>query len=434
MTIRLCLASGMRTLGIVAVLIVLIAVGLWIWSGKATERAERKRGISWWGARNGWRYTAGTDELLDLFPGEPFNRGTSHDVQDLLSGTLAGRPALIAQFSWYYAPDLPQASSVGSSGLKSGVCAAVIVELPIAVPALSVRRTAAADVVRGGDISFESERFNSAYRVESAEKKFAYDVVNPRLMAFLLDDPRPYSFRLDGPMLVVWRDGKVDAANELGELAGFALEVLELIPPFVFDTSWPVAAGQTAPRVSEIPVPVLGEAPTGSVAFLQKLEHRGRSVERYEHFSELWGEKAWAVVVKVDFPTIWPVCMVVPKVLAPARVIPRFTDEYLTGDDIFDQTFAVGTPRPDFAKVLLTPEFTAWWRDDPRSLKVRVIFQSEFLTPADDNVTEDTYLAQVSLMAHGRLSDQPLADHLTDLTCDLADHLPPASLSFNRDA
>jgi len=420
----------MRTLGIVAVLIVLIGAGLWIWTGQAAKRDERKRGISWWGARNGWRYTRGTDELLELFRGEPFDRGTSRDVQDLLSGTLAGRPALIAQFSWYYAPDLPQAQSVGSSGLKSGVCAAVIVELPIAVPALSVRRTAATDVVRGGDISFESGRFNDAFRVDGEQEKFAYDVVNPRMMAFLLDDPRPYSFRLDGPMLVVWSDGKVDAATELGELAGYALEVLDLVPPFVFDTAWDVEPGV---RVSEIPVAALGEAATGAVAFLQKLNHRGREIERYEHFSELWGEKAWAVVVKIDVPTVWPVCMVVPKVLAPSRVIPRFTDEYLTGDDDFDQTFATGTPRPDFAKILLTPEFTTWWLNDPRSLKVRLIFQSEFLTPADDGVPAETWRGQISLMAHGRLSDQPLADFLTDLACDLMDHLPPEPLTFHRD-
>ena len=90
----------MRTLGIVAAVLIVVAgaggfAALWWWAGRAVERDRGKRSISWWGTRNGWRYTTGTDELLKRFPGAPFDQGTSRDIQDLLSGnSFSESPAL----------------------------------------------------------------------------------------------------------------------------------------------------------------------------------------------------------------------------------------------------------------------------------------------------------------------------------------------------
>ncbi|MGZ0148456.1 hypothetical protein ACXJJ3_15400 [Kribbella sp. WER1] len=407
----------MRTLGIVVAVAVVLGALLWWRSSRKTKRDRDKNLISWWGTRNGWRYTTGSDGLLDRFHGTPFSDGTSHDVQDLLSGnTIAGRPGLLMQFSWYYTPDLPQSSSTGSSGLRSGICAAAVVELPSALPALTVRRSAPEDVVRGHGIEFESGQFNERFRVEGADLKFAHDVVNPRVMELLLDDPEPPHFAIDGATLVVWRDGKVSTPPELGALADFAGRLLELIPAFALE-----GGGPGDGPISTMPPALLGESPTGAIAFLQQLDHRGHHLERYEHFSELWREKKWAVVVKIDVPTLWPVCMTVPKALAPAGVIPRFDDEYLTGDPAYDQLFATGTPRPDFAKVLLTPELTGFLANDRRALRAHFIFQS-------------ARQAQLCVMAHGRLSDQTLADTLTDLACDVYQHLSSEALAFRRDA
>ena len=42
------------------------------------------------------------------------------------------------------------------------------------------------------DINFESEEFSRAFFVKCPEKKFAYDVIDPRMMQFLLDT-RPHT-------------------------------------------------------------------------------------------------------------------------------------------------------------------------------------------------------------------------------------------------
>ena len=64
------------------------------------------------------------------------------------------------------------------------------------VPDLLVRREHLGDKVLGGigfdDIDFESEEFSRTYWVKSENKKFAYDVIHPKMMEFLLRGPTPH--------------------------------------------------------------------------------------------------------------------------------------------------------------------------------------------------------------------------------------------------
>lgn len=76
-------AAGVALLGVIVV--------------RAVGGADR-RTISWWAARNGFRYASGTDRLFDHLPGAPFDRGTSQDLHDVLSGEIGGRPGLILRW------------------------------------------------------------------------------------------------------------------------------------------------------------------------------------------------------------------------------------------------------------------------------------------------------------------------------------------------
>lgn len=66
----------------------------------------------------------------------------------------------------------------------------LIVHLPWPSPNLLVRREGFFDKVKGAlgfdDIDFESEDFNKRFWVQSSDKRFAYDVLHPRMMEFLL--------------------------------------------------------------------------------------------------------------------------------------------------------------------------------------------------------------------------------------------------------
>lgn len=71
-----------------------------------------------------------------------------------------------------------------------------IIETPhLGAPALFVRREGLFDKLGGflgfDDIDFESAEFSDRFHVKSADKRFAYGVIHPRMMEFLLDGPSP---------------------------------------------------------------------------------------------------------------------------------------------------------------------------------------------------------------------------------------------------
>jgi hypothetical protein len=418
------------TIGVVAV----VGAVLW-WAARAVAHDERKHSVSWWSARNGFRYTTGTPQLLGHLRGAPFDRGTSRDVQDLLTGQLAGRPAMLLQFSWYHLPSGSQSESTGTSGIRSGICAAAVIELPGPVPDLFVRRETTADRARGRDLQLESEQFNAAFRITGTVDKFSYDVLNPRVMQWLLTDPRArrFSFRLAGPMLVVWQEQQVDGALQLGELADFAATLFGMVPDFVYRDGYR-PDGPTSTPLSAIPPAAHGQTPTGSVAFLQRLAHRGHQVERYEIVRTLWATTANAVCVKINVPTVWPVLMIAAKQLVTPPRIPRFDDGVLSGDAEFDEVFACGTPRPDFAMLVLRRELTQRLLRYPILRSATVIFQSEGRTPKDHGVPEPTNVAGVWVNAVGTLADQALADQLTEICCDIVESLPADVRGYHLDA
>jgi len=52
------------------------------------------------------------------------------------------------------------------------------------------------------DIEFESEEFNRAFRVKSEDRKFAFDLIDARMMAFLLDASSGCTFEVVGSDLL----------------------------------------------------------------------------------------------------------------------------------------------------------------------------------------------------------------------------------------
>lgn len=397
--------------GATLVLLIVIAV-------RAVGGEDRKT-ISWWAARNGFRYTQGTGRLLDHLPGAPFDRGTSRDLHDVLTGSIADRPALILQFSWFRLP-----TGGGPSGLHSGICSVAVLELPAPVPELFVRKETSRDL--GRDLQLESQEFNDAFRITGAHDRFSYDVLNPRAMALLLTKPH-YAVRIAGSTLAVWRDGALTGAMELAEVRDFAATLYGLIPAFVYTAGYPAVPTD---KLSEIPADDLGEPAVNTVHLMQHVEHRGHQVERYEHARKLWGVTETAVSAKISVDTEWPVLMIAAKKIASERGRqPRFDDGVESGNPRFDSVFACGTPRPDFALKVLTSEFTELLLDRPAN--TCVIFQSELLTPEDDGVPERTVRGGIWVSAVGELSDQRLADQVTELACDLLEALPADVLDYH---
>ena len=81
-----------------------------------------------------------------------------------------------------------------------------VLMMPVAFPELTIRRenlfTRVAEVFGYQDINFESAEFSKAFNVRSADKKFAYDVCNPKMIEYLLAN-RDLSIEIENEVIAL---------------------------------------------------------------------------------------------------------------------------------------------------------------------------------------------------------------------------------------
>ena len=100
------------------------------------------------------------------------------------------------------------------------------VNLPFSLPTLSFEGGWGGQKVR-----FESEEFNGRFTVRTSEPKFAYDVIHPRTMEWLMADPPP-GFKIEGQVMrfsVSKHDTEI-----IGSCADFAHAFFARVPSFVW--------------------------------------------------------------------------------------------------------------------------------------------------------------------------------------------------------
>ncbi|WP_051899143.1 DUF3137 domain-containing protein [Sciscionella sediminilitoris] len=216
---------------------------------KAERAAERERFLAELAGR-GWRYEqdgtahvpavqAQYDNMVPTTPGG-LERGLArleHPItatpqvragREVITGVHRGRPFLIGTFDEVYEG-------------RSSQTRVEWVYLPAIRPFVSVRRTPALEsaIRKGigrGDRQLESEEFNKYFEIQSADDRFASDVLNPRMMAFLLDDRRRFrGFSITLDKFEVQEPSREE--NNVAELLAaldLRCDLLELIPDFVW--------------------------------------------------------------------------------------------------------------------------------------------------------------------------------------------------------
>jgi hypothetical protein len=109
--------------------------------------------------------------------------------------TLSGRIEIGNRDCWLKMGDYRYTIRHGKSSTTHNF-SYLILSLPYQyAPKLSIRRESVLDRIAGAvgfdDIDFESAEFSKRFHVKSSDKKFAYDVIHPRTMEFLLSSGCP---------------------------------------------------------------------------------------------------------------------------------------------------------------------------------------------------------------------------------------------------
>ncbi len=145
----------------------------------------------------GWRFDPSRDRDHDdeYAHFEIFRRGHSRAAHNTLTGVLEINdlqwPAKMGDFTYKVT-----SHSGKSTSTRTYRFSYLILHMPYArVPDLLLRREGMFDKIAGvlgfDDIDFESAEFSRRFHVKSSDKRFAYDVVHPRMMEFLLAGDAP---------------------------------------------------------------------------------------------------------------------------------------------------------------------------------------------------------------------------------------------------
>jgi hypothetical protein len=224
--------SAMPFIMPVVVVLVLIVIIIGAIYGVILAR-KRREGLFALAQRLGLDFSAAEDYVL----AERYHflnqlaKGENRYARNILSGSY--RQNQVLAFDFHY-----ETHSQGKHGRQTHHhwFSFFILTLPAVFPELTIRRenffTRVAEVFGYQDIEFESAEFSRAFNVRSADKKFAYDVCNGKMMEYLLAN-RDLSVEIENQALALAFDHCLSVEQVETNLQRL-IEIRSRLPDYLF--------------------------------------------------------------------------------------------------------------------------------------------------------------------------------------------------------
>jgi hypothetical protein len=190
--------------------------------------AKRSKELADWALSRQLDFVAAKDGFFDnKYPNfKCLNTGHSRYAYNIMTGGLAGRVFLGCDYHY----------ATGSGKNRTDhYFSLVIVKSPVLLEPLFIRPEnfldKLAEFAGFNDIDFESAEFNKKFYVKAPNKKWAYDIISPGMMEFLMQSP-VFSIQFDLLSVIVYRDRRfstVDFEVAVDLING----VFERIPEYV---------------------------------------------------------------------------------------------------------------------------------------------------------------------------------------------------------
>lgn len=197
---------------------------------------RRREAFAALAATHGWTYTQRDDRWNDTFTGSPFNQGHNRQSSNILQGQYDGRGFVAFDFVYHTTETSTDSNGHSSSREESHNYGVVALDVGATFPALQVTPEGMFSRMIGRltnrDIELESEDFNRAFTVVCPDRKFASDVLHPRMMEFLLEH-RDSSFRFDRTWILSVENGHTDI-DEVEPRLALIDTVADNVPDFVW--------------------------------------------------------------------------------------------------------------------------------------------------------------------------------------------------------
>jgi hypothetical protein len=211
---------------------------------------QRRQELADLAARLGWQFDAAKEYDFDRqYPSfEQFSRGHPRYALNTLRGQLA-----VGQGNWpvvmgdYY---YQITSGCGKHRhTQTHQFSYLMLELPFPCPGeLVIRREGMFDKLAAmlgfDDIDFESAEFSRSFSVKGGDKKFAFDIIHPRMMEFLLSREPP-TIHLADRHCCLGEDNRRWSAEEFQAKLAWAEEFLAQWPQYLLEDLASRATSQT---------------------------------------------------------------------------------------------------------------------------------------------------------------------------------------------
>lgn len=197
---------------------------------KEQERRERLQGFA---DRFGLYYDPGKVRGFDdQHPQFSFLRhGSNRYAHNILTGEWQGRE--VTAFDYHY--ETHSTDSKGRRTTHHHRFSAALVRSGFPLRSMTIRPEGFFDKIKAAfgwdDIDFESAEFSKRFHVSSKDRRWAYDVLTPRTMEFLLENPNRELY-FEGYILAVRSDRGLEP-EEVEGLLNMGGTVLDGVPAFV---------------------------------------------------------------------------------------------------------------------------------------------------------------------------------------------------------
>ena len=204
--------------------------------GRYYLKHQRKQELASFAQRHRFVYTPHAPPGLLAYSFPLFYRGDGRGADNGIAGTWKDMPFKAADF-WYYEETARDAQG-RQGGRTYRHFSVAAIDIPAWLPDVTIARenlmTVLANRLGMSDIDFESEEFNRSFQVRAEDRKFAFELIDPRMMQWLLSCDRRLGFELHGRGILVY--SKRLAAKDLIVMIGSLEEFRDRIPRLVWNT------------------------------------------------------------------------------------------------------------------------------------------------------------------------------------------------------
>ena len=185
-------------------LVVLVAIGGIFLSYylKKKRREEMQR----FALQHGLAFSAEDTTSILGWPFSLFSKGDGRGVENVASGRWKGEHPVTAFDYWYYTESTDSKGHTSRSYRRFS-CATI--DVPAAFPHLEIAREGVfsrlADRLGMEDIEFESPEFNRRYNVKAGERRFAFELLDARMLRWLVDFDQGLAFEVAGNKVLAYR-------------------------------------------------------------------------------------------------------------------------------------------------------------------------------------------------------------------------------------